>query len=372
MNSKLNIGITICLQSEDESVFINGIKQNAIFFAKLLMNSNKKYNVYIVNTSNVKITKKLGWDIDTYKTVQYNDIKDKLDIIFPLGGSLNTEATEYLRNRGCKVVPYKCGNEYVISMENVIFERNNAPVDYPLVDQVWNIPQMENTNSHYFRMLHRAESITIPFIWDSMFLDLNIKEIQKTGKNPFYQPSNKPKRLSIFEPNINVYKYSMYPILIAEEIFRKNPELIETMKVTNTQKIRLNKEFISVMNHLDIVKKGKATFENRYPMPWFLSEHTDVVISHQWENALNYAYLDAIYMGYPLVHNAHLCKDCGYYYEGFNVSEGADQLLFALTQHDKNIEEYNKMSKKVLDRYSTSNEESIEIYDSLIEKLMKN
>ena len=335
------------------------------------MNSNKDYNVYIVNISSVNITKKLPWDIERYKTVQYNDIKDELDIIFPLGGSIGTEATEYLRRRGCKVVPYKCGNEYVISMENAIFGRIDKATEYPIVDQVWCIPQMENTNKDYFRMLHRAETITIPFIWDSMFLDTHIEQIKKEGKNPYYEPSKKSKRLSVFEPNINVYKYSVYPILIAEEVFRSNPELIETIKVTNTQKIRLNKEFISIMNHLDIVKSGKATFENRFPMPYFLSEYTDVVVSHQWENALNYAYLDAIYMGYPLVHNAHLCKDCGYYYEGFNVKEGAEQLLFAITHHDNNIEEYNAQSKKTLERYSTSNLESIQIYDSLIKKLMK-
>lgn len=367
----LNIGITICLQYEDESVFINGIKQNAIFLAKLLMNSTKNYNVFIVNTSNIKITTKLGWDIEKYKTVQFNDIKDKLDIIFPLGGSLSNDNTIYLRNKGCKVVPYKCGNEYVISMENVIFNRNDRAVEYPKVDQVWCIPQMENTNKQYFSMLHRAETVTIPFIWDSMFLDNHIAEIIKSGKNPYYEPSKNSKRISIFEPNINVYKYSVYPILIVENVYRKSPQLINTLKVTNTQKIRTNKEFISLMKHLDIVNDGKATFENRFPMPWFLAEHTDIVVSHQWENALNYAYLDAIYMGYPLVHNAHLCKDCGYYYDGFDIESGANKLLYAITEHDNNLDQYSLNSKIVLERYSTSNQESIKIYDVLIENLLK-
>lgn len=366
----LAIGITICLREENESVFINGIKQNAIYFAKLLMNSSKGYDVYIVNMSNIRITSQLGWDIAQYKTVQFNDIKDKLDIIFPLGGSLSAEITQMLRNNGCKVVPYKCGNEYIISMENVIFNRNNSAVEYPEVDQVWCIPQMENTNSQYLSMLHRAETITIPFIWDSMFLDMHINEIKKNGKNPFYTPSSNPKRLSVFEPNINVYKYSVYPVLIAEKVYRNHPHLIENIKVTNTQNIRKNQEFISLMRHLDIVKNNKATFEDRYPMAWFLSEYTDVVISHQWENALNYAYLDAIYMGYPLVHNAHLCKDCGYYYDGFDVENGAEQLLYAITQHDANLIDYSQRTKQTLDAYSTSNQNSIAAYDNLIDKLM--
>jgi hypothetical protein len=371
MNTRLNIGITICILEENESVWINGIKQNAIFLARTFMNSNKNYNVYIVNTSNVNISNKLGWDIEKYKTVQFNDIKDQLDIIFPLGGSLNKETIEYMRKRGCKVVPYKCGNEYIISMENVIFGRADGKPDYPEVDQVWHIPQMKNTNEHYWRILHRAETITIPFVWSSMFLDDHIDELKKQGKSVRYQPSTNSKRVSIFEPNINVYKYAMYPLLIIEDLYRIKPELLKSVKVTNTQKIRFYGEFIHLMNQLDIVKQGKTTFENRFPMAWFLSEHTDVVVAHQWENALNYAYLDAIYMGYPLVHNAHLCKDCGYYYDGFNVDDGREKLLYAMTEHDKHLEEYEEKSKKVLYKFSSDNSGVVKKYDVLIENLMK-
>lgn len=370
MKKSLNIGITICLREENESIWINGIKQNAIFLARTLMNSEKNYNVYIVNTSNISIDGKLGWDKNIYKTVQLHDIKDELDIMIPLGGSLSVGFVNYLRNRGCKVVPYMCGNEYIISMENIIFGRADSRIDYPQVDQVWHIPQMENTNKHYFRVLYNAESITIPFVWNSMFLDEHISELKKIGKNPMYEPSNKPKRLSIFEPNINVYKYSMYPLLIIEDLYRERPELLETVKVTNTQKIRTKGEFIHLMNQLDIVKDKKTTFENRFPIAWFLTEFTDVVVSHQWENPLNYAYLDAIYMGYPLVHNAHLCKDCGYYYKEFDVADGKEKLLYAITEHDNNLEEYNDRTKKVLERYSTDNSKVVRKYDKLIENLI--
>lgn len=370
-NSKLNIGITICLQSEDESVWINGIKQNAIFLARTFMNSKKDYNVYIVNTSNVKITNKLGWDIEKYKTVQINDIKDELDIIFPLGGSLSREYTEYMRNRGCKVVPYKCGNEYIISMENIIFGRADNKPGYAEVDQVWNIPQMENTNQHYWRVFYRAETITIPFVWNSMFLDDHIEQLKKQGKNPYYEPKKGAKRISVFEPNINVYKFLMYPMLIAEDVYRTNPDLIDKIKITNTQKVREKGELIFLMNQLDIVKNKKATFENRFPMAWFLTEHTDVVLSHQWENPLNYAYLDAVYLNYPLVHNAHLFKQGGYYYEGFDVQQGKEQLIYALEKHDDNIEEYNEKCKKIVHKFNSDNPTNVKKYDKLIDNLIK-
>jgi len=71
-----------------------------------------------------------------------------------------------------------------------------------------------------------------------------------------------------------------------------------------------------------------------------------------------------------LVHNAHLCKDCGYYYEGFNVTEGKEQLLYALSEHDKHLGEYDEKNQKVMDRYSTDNVEVVKKYDDLISNLM--
>jgi hypothetical protein len=46
----------------------------------------------------------------------------------------------------------------------------------------------------------------------------------------------------------------------------------------------------------------------RFKLPWFLSDNVDVVLSHQWGNALNYLYLDAMYAGYPVVHNSPYLK----------------------------------------------------------------
>ena len=73
------------------------------------------------------------------------------------------------------------------------------------------------------------------------------------------------------------------------------------------------------MNQLDIVREHKAVFLGRHDTPRFLAENTDIVVSHQWENPLNYFYLEVCWQGFPLVHNATLCADLGYYYQGNDV-----------------------------------------------------
>ena len=86
-------------------------------------------------------------------------------------------------------------------------------------------------------------------------------------------------------------------------------------------------------------------------------------------NPLNYLYLDAAYMGYPVLHNAPMCKDLGYYYEGSSTKDGAKQLNWILENHDDNLEIYQERNRKVLERYSVDNQELIRTYDTLIENL---
>jgi hypothetical protein len=64
-----------------------------------------------------------------------------------------------------------------------------------------------------------------------------------------------------------------------------------------------------------------------------------------------------------------MCKDLGYYYEGSDTIKAAKQLEYILTEHDKNIEEYDERNDKVLQRYHADNEELVKTYDMLIENL---
>jgi hypothetical protein len=79
--------------------------------------------------------------------------------------------------------------------------------------------------------------------------------------------------------------------------------------------------------------------------------------------------LDAAYLGYPILHNAPMCKDLGYYYEGSDTVKAAEVLNDILVNHDSKIKEYNERNDVVLQRYHADNEELVATYDRLIEGL---
>lgn len=370
----MKIGITIGLRQPDESIWVNGIKQTAIFLAKLFNQSDKKHKVTLVNTTQVPITSALPWDRHLYPTLQFEYAKDELDVLFVLGGAISQQWLDDLKAKGTKVISYRCGSEFFYTMEAIVFDQRviSPPSHNHGFDEMWLIPQVWEANHGYLQMLHKLNENQVkkvPFIWDPMFIKQHLAQQENQGE---YRPSDRAKRLTCFEPNINVLKTFVFPLLIAEGAYRKEPDLIEFMSVLNTQAFRDNVEFRGLIGHLDIVsKKGKCYFENRHSTPQFLSKETDVVISHQIFNPLNNLTLEIAWLGYPLLHNSELCAEIGYFYEKFNVNVAVDLLVKILKEHDKDWEGYRDRNRALIDQYLPTNIHLVKAYDSLLMDLFR-
>ena len=361
----MNIGITMA-QSQSSKIWSNGIAQNAInlYFT---FKEIKEFNTYLVETNqtedNIKLT-------DEIEIRQINNLLDFLDVLIVVGIEMSDYHYNTLKDNGCKIIHYVCGSMYFINMENILFNNNKDAKIYSHVpDEIWIIPQNYETAKYYLESLYKREGILVPFVWSPYFIEKHMKDAP--NNEYYYKPSNNKKNISTFEPNINVFKYTLYNIIISELAYNENKDLINHFYITNTDIVRNNKLFVDTMQYYNIVKDGVATFEGRFAMPHFLSNYTDVVIAFQMYNALNYAYLDALYLKYPLVHNADIMKEGGYYYDKFNAEMGKEKLLYALTEHDKHLEEYEESSKKVLDRFMYNNEESVKFYKDAVLRLTK-
>lgn len=369
MNS-LRIGITIGLHHENETLWNNGIKQNAAFLAEALRHCPNVASVTLVNTTTVPITPALPWDQTRFPTVTFDAAKDALDVLIELGGQINAAQTDYLKRLEVRIVSYCCGFEYVHAMESVLFRKpmwgENLFVNQRY-DDIWMIPQVDNISRSYFEVLRRQTARAVPFVWSPMFLDERAMSLPNAG---VYQPHADAKRLSVMEPNINIVKFCLYPALIAEMVYRQRPDSVALLQVTNAEGIaRESKEFIALMNQLDIVRNHKAVFLGRHETPAFLAENTDIVISHQLENPLNYFYLEVCWQGYPLVHNAHLCADLGYYYCGNDVEEGARKVIEVVDRHDAHASWYREKQRTGIDPYLPHNRQLVATYAALLDDL---
>jgi hypothetical protein len=368
----LRVGITIGLQSPVESLWSNGIKQNAVFLAETLRHCERVASVRLINTTRVPVTPAMPWDLARWPTASFAEAKDDIDVLIELGGQIDAVQTDHLHARGAKLVSYCCTTEYVLAMESVLFGRRLWGPGLFVnrhYDDIWVIPQAADISGAYFSGLRRRPVTVVPFVWDPVFLEERAKGLPDGGR---YRPTGQPRRIAVMEPNIDVVKFCLYPILIAEEAYRARPDAIGLLQVANAERIsRHSQDFIALMSQLDIVRDHKAVFVGRHDTPAFLARNTDIVVSHQWENPLNYFYFEVCWQGYPLVHNAHLCSELGYYYPDQDVAAGRAALLRTIDEHDLDHLGHRDRQRRALARYLPSNPDTIAAYDALLGRLFE-
>ena len=378
----MNIGITVGLQEEYESMWINGIKLNVLNLLETL-SCIEEHNVYALDTSNkVSDLRKVSWDTSKYPIYKLNDKLASTDLLIMLGTSYNEDQIKKFKSQfpNLKIIKYYCGNNYVIDMERILFpgDKQINPTWSSGHDESWFIPQQEFHNKSYYKTISRLDEDKIkvvPFVWSPHFIQKEDDEQIKMGlKSAKFKPGKEAKNLNIvsMEPNMNVVKFCMPLLMIAEEVYRKRgKDAFNEFWVGSGKRLLNNKYFIGCIKNLDLTGSGKLKLCSRYPVNVFLSEKADIVLSHQWDNPLNYAYLDALYFGYPLIHNATMIKDAGYYYEGYDTLMGAKLLDSVLNHHNEFVDVYNKNSDRVLSRYLTTNPKIVETYKKLIENVFE-
>ena len=404
----MKIGITIGLNSKNENMWINGIKMNSIFLQNALIQAG--HDVILLDCSReVKRNLKDGslhqdevqWDVDKFPVFDFQRKNKSCDILILLGIAIGPKQVDEFKASGPnkRVVKYACGNNYVIDMETMIFKKdsNSGPTFNQNIDEVWYVPQQGYHNHHYYAVTHQLpleKVMPVPFVWDPMFIDsadhVYESTVDEQGNSvkdaaienvPVYIPGKeiKDKKLCVIEPNLNVVKFSMIPMLIAEDYIHEGGDPFSRLIICSASGLYKNKTWRQFIQKLDVSKNQTPTegetgpmlmVEHRYPIHYTMSKYADIVISHQWDNPLNYAYLDIMYLQYPLIHNADMIKDAGYYYPDFEIKKGTERLKWVLENHDNNIESYNEKNEKVMTRYTIFNDGLIETYKKLIDNLM--
>lgn len=386
--SDIKIGITLLLFEDINTFFSNGINQNSLFLGELLINCGFDVFFIVEDTKLFKIDesklRKILYD-SRFKYRKYSEILySEFNVIITLSFSYGEPFIyNYLKHINTKHVGYFCGNTYIIESEKILYdqhkERQKDMYDFtingnPKYDQIWSIPQMTDMNLDFWEILHKCKCIEVPFIWSNNAITLYCNSNNCKEEDLYYKNKGTEKKIAIFEPNISIMKWALPPILICEDAYRKN-KLIKHLYVTNIGSSKTNNfnlpQFNKFMNCLDIVKDKKCSIESRYKTLEFMKNHADIAISHQWGNPLNYLYFDLAWMGWPIIHNAELCKDVGYYYENFSLKNGSSILLDVIKTHDLNMDTYLIHNRNIIGKFLPTNQENKNKYKQLIFSLFE-
>lgn len=375
---KINVAITINIADETESFFTNGIKQNAIILRDCLVKAPMVNECYYMNFGKQKDLSKSPWkEYEPWIIHDFKEALEKIHLYINVNIFMNEPEINAAREKGAKVINHVMGNEYYGFLENVLFKTDHPSIIRKIkgLDASWISPHLYENNKALFEVLYDAPAYVGPYIWSHRFLDHHVEELKKKGYAGVYQPSGEPqKRISTFEPNIGMNKTAIFPMIIAEKFYEKYPNEVQKFSMFGTAHVKDKKPFLKFALDLHVNRAKKMFFEARYPIAWALMKHTDILLSHQQDCDLNYLYFDAAWLGFPVVHNAALIPELGWYYPRFDDEKAVKHLHEVITVFDKvpgYREEYLKNSREYISKFLPEHERNVKGYNDLIIELFK-
>ncbi len=363
------IGITIYVDAEGNlGLWENGLRQNVLFLYEMFRASPNCARVYLLNHGDGEPTETVeGYDDlrgDIFRTAT---VIDQLDYVIVVGAAIDPAMMQHLRERGTRLISYRGGNGAILSIESIINEqrRGNAEryFDIGLFDAIWITPQHVKTYKPWLQTLYRLPVSVVPQIWSPTML--NTRPPVQAGAFG-YRPGKAAWRVGMMDPNNTVMKTSHMGMLLCESAWRERPDIFTSFYISNAIGLMENAHFNSFASSMQSVKAGIMTVEPRFISPDFLANHCDAIVTHQWENSLNYMYYDVLYGGYPLIHNSDLLKDYGYYYPDFAPDIGGKVLIEAFERHDCELPAYKAKCEMLIDQLSPRNPKNIALHERLL------
>lgn len=369
--TKLKVGVSIFIRKGEQSLWENGVYQNCLFLVMLLLRSPcVERTVLVAGGGDGGPADATNFLADSpVPIIDMATAAHELDLMIEMSAQLGRDWSVAFRERGGKIVSMRVGNDYVIDIERMTFNKPHGMlVSGAPYDEVWTLPEYEASCKPYFASTFRAPTKLMPHLWSPMVIEKAMARGTE-GKRFAYEPGRTQWRVAIFEPNICMVKTSFIPMLGCESAHRAQPRLIEKMWVYNSFHLKEKPNFIAFAQSLDLVRHGLATFEGRFPLYQVLPGAIDAVFAHHWENAQNYLYYEALYGGWPLIHNSHLIGDCGYRYHDFDCEEGGQALRRAFAEHDANLPAYRERARALIAKLDPEGEENVRLYSAAIESL---
>jgi Protein of unknown function (DUF2827) len=310
---------------EPEVLFNSGLYQNSLTLYSMF--ESMGYRCYC-------IVERTGNFVPGYKFMEPEDyVRSPASyrpvVYLELGLSLDTEWREFLRRKGCKVVKLYLGNILNIDVETICwtpeiyFHHHNAGG----IDEIW-------TSPHYTMNLSYACAINqlpinkgrlVPYVWDQAW----VQSLPSWTRPSSWTTTD----IVILEPNISFQKCSLYPILLVKAFAQAHPEWTGRLIVQNSDRIQMSRwlqeQLLPQLKDLRIIWKGRQTLGE------ILVENPNATfISHQLTNDYNYAILELMYLGYPVLHNSTKWQSFGYSWSIDRWSDAQKTLIGTMKNHN--------------------------------------
>lgn len=320
--------------------FINGSEQQPLFLLETLQAMGVAFTLY-THTGSVDKHKKSGlsrsadFHGNAMRLLNDSDLSHLTTFIMicHIVDSPDTDAVrEKLKH--CKVVQFHCGNHCYFNAEDVVFNKHDVVklLHNTWFHETWVFP-MHRFASSYYELLTGKPTKVMPYVWSPTLIDRYcLDHGLDVACDPLLYKDGAGLSLCCFEPNLNVTKTCLAPLLIMNRVYQKRPALIKKCMLFCAHHLTKHQPFVDFLAYLDIAKANLLEIYPRVPLPQALAQMKEkniapVIIGHQIANSQNYMYLECLHLGYPLVHNSPALETVGFFYDEWALDVATDKIL---------------------------------------------
>lgn len=345
--------------------FVNGSEQQPYFVVEVLKALGVEYRLYSHDGSERSGLKRT----DTFygEPMQRLIASDLSDVtVFIMICHIvddGSESTTLLRRRleHCRVVQFHCGNHAYFNAEDVVFGRHNVVrlLYNQWISETW-VFDMHKFAKHYYEHLTQRPCRVMPYMWSPALIDRYVVEKDLA---PFCAPAayeGAPLTLCCFEPNLNVTKTCLVPLLIMNSYYLRARSRVFKCFIFCASEVAKRPQMRDFLRFLDIAREGKIEIYPRMIFPEVMHSMREkrlcpVIVGHQVANAQNYLMLEALHLDCPVVHNCEWMQTAGLYYAGWNVTAAVEKLAALDDVYVRKHDVYRRRSAAVLESVSPRN-----------------
>ena len=366
------VGIVI---HDKAQLFSNGITQNA-YFLKECLDKVGYTTQFLCDDENPSLF--AYGDGIPMKTMSSNPLffdPEEYAVIITVTRGISNELRDILKAHKIPYVSLICGNRLLMDIEGFVYQLPHSKGTFigkfGKCDEVWAIESFA-FQCDYLKIIRDTPAYPVPHLWSHSVMKYYhmMRTKSESDETLVYNIEKRKKNkitILIMEPNMQFLKCSWIPIVAAEQLHIKYPDLIDEVYVFNFPETELTNMMV---DHLTLGKKIRRF--KRLSMPEILNhfnnfvETTPIFASHQIMTNLNYLYYEALYYGFPLVHNSPELGGCGYEYSTYSVTSCADAMYKAWEHHNKNYLFEREKNLKFMERFDPLNESVGKAFDQMI------
>jgi len=366
LRTSKRVGILI---SSGLSIFSSGLIQNAYFIYQCLSGLGIECDFLTIDEN----PKPFDYKNIPLKVLGKVDIKEYHTILTVSTGLTKEEYELFVSNK-VSVVSFICGNQFMHDIESFVMNdtkgKNTFVGKGSYSDELWIIPCYKFALA-YFETIRGKPAFIVPHLWSPCILEDIVRTTKDVGLlNYSIKHDTSKLTLLIAEPNIALFKNSWLPIVAAEYLHVKNPDLLEFVYAFNWPE---NPHSYKMADSLTLGAKLRRF--KRLAMAELMTHFNSansmpIFVSYQINNSLNYLYYECLYFGFPLVHNSPDLEGCGYYYPENDLAKCAEMILYAQKHHHKNLSDYLAKGRKYLERVDPLNSSVSTTWKQLIDSVL--